>query len=299
MQGNERDILPTASPLTWERLRDGHARGVATYGDLGLLLAPYAEDVWMLTKRTREALGRGTSPSEIEAAIARRALGDLFLARACERGGERAWAAFVHAYRSRLTGLAVREARDRASAEQAVGTLLAELALPPPTGGARTRFGTFAGMGALWVWLSTHLLRAIWRDRKKGERTVELPDVPEDVRREPEPVWAGQVAAETADALQRALERAWSALDAEQRVCFLLKHRDGMKQRRIAELLALPEYQVSRILTRTVQRIRDEVERTVPLPAGTSGSVWAHLAATLRSRLARFAAEAHLPPEQA
>lgn len=299
MRGKKDDILPTASPLTWERLRDGHARGRATYGDLALALEPYATDVWALTKHTRETLGHGTSPAELEAAIAKRALADLYLTRACERGGESAWAAFVQSYQPRLQGLAVRESRDRLSAEHAVSTVMAELALPPPKGTARTRLGTFAGLGALWVWLSTHLVRTIWREREKRDRHAELPDAPEDARRMVEPVWTSQVAAETAALLQTALERAWASLDAEQRLCFLLKHRDGMKQRRIGELLSLPEYQVSRLLTRTVERIRDEVEKSVPAPAGTSGTVWEHLAATLRTRLARFAAEAHLPPEQA
>ncbi len=299
MQGRGRDILPTASPLTWQRLRDGHARGRATYGEVGLELEPYALDVWTLTQRTRETLGHGTTPRELEAAIATRALGDLYLTRACERGGERAWEAFVHAFQKRLQGLAVRKSRNRLSAEHAVSAVLAELALPPPKGGARTRLGTYAGMGALWVWLSTHLVRAIWREQERRARTTELPHDAEDTRRVPEPVWAGQVAAETGTLLQAALERAWASLDAEQRLCFLLKHRDGWKQRRIGELLSLPEYQVSRSLARAVQRIRDEVEKTVPPPAGTSGSVWDHLAATFRERLARFGAEAHLPPEQA
>ncbi len=286
-----RDLAPASRRL----LRRGFEEGQNRHGELDLSFDTYAHDVLAMIRTARSALGLPVTPSRIEAALPKRALSDLYLARACEAGSERAWEVLVATYESRLIALAAREGGRRAGPEQAVSALFAELALPAARGGARTHIGTFAGMGALGAWLATNLVRRVWnaertRQRQRGTATADTTSLEE-------PVWAGEVARDAADQLRTALDAGWRTLTKEERLCFLLKHRHGMKQRRVAALLGTAEYQVSRHIRRATLKIRGAIDHGVSPPDEGEHTAWDHIKATLAEKLATFEALETPSPE--
>ena len=271
-------------------LRRGFDEGVERYGELGLDFDRYASDVEELVKQARAALGLPMDDQILVAALRKRALADLYLTRACEAGHELAWEALVANFEHRLAGLARKEEGRRATPEASASELMATLALPPPKGQARTHIGTFAGMGALWAWLATNLVRGLWKsERKRAREAAELPE-DESQTRGVAPVWAGQVAEETAASLATTLDDVWQTLTREERLCLILKHRQSLAQRRIGELFAVPEYQVSRWIKRAMAKLRAAIDHGVRAPDSTDRPTWEHLRATLGSKLASFEA---------
>ena len=116
-------------------LKAAHASAKERFPNLSLAFDIYAGDVIALSQMARETLGLGGDG--LGDSIRARALEDLYLARACEHGSEKAWATLVGDYQLRLTGLARARGGRGAAAEQEASALIADLALPPP--GGRTR----------------------------------------------------------------------------------------------------------------------------------------------------------------
>jgi hypothetical protein len=106
----------------------------------------------------------------VDAAVPRRALDDLFLARACEHGCNAAWTELRRAYRNRLLGLARHKASSSANAEDVVDDLLAELALPPASGATRTccRSRTRRPPSLSWRTKPPRRSPTRWRARGRG-----------------------------------------------------------------------------------------------------------------------------------
>lgn len=271
----------------------GYARGIERYGDLGLQVEVFFRDVIRAIRASRELLGLPTTELQLRAALAKRAIEDLYLARACEHGHERAWDVLVAEFEPRLRERAGSRIGPLADGERDATALLADLALPPPKGNARTRIGTFQGLGALWPWLLIQFQRRHWRTRWKQVRESASTDMLHAHSNEaggwPPPVWSRVLSDEAGDELERIVTRVWKALGARERNCFVLKHRMSMRQRRIAELLGLPEYTVSRAIRTVVDSMREAVERS-PVLADASNAeplTWERLAARLGSVIER------------
>ncbi len=228
-------------------------------GDLGLALEIYANDVWTLVRTRREQRGHEHDDAACGAIVPGLALEDLYLARGCEHGSERGWTHLDNEYRSRLTGLALRRGAKGVDPEDVTSGLLADLALPPTRGGARTRLGTFGGVGSLWAWLAVALVRRLQRETQK--RRAATGDLFEGDLGVPAEGEASTDDAESAAALEAALRQGWAALAPEERCAIVWKHRDGLKQRRIGALLGAAEYQVSRWITRGIGKLREAVGR--------------------------------------
>ncbi len=276
-------------------LRAGFDAGRVAFGPLDLTFDSYASDVVQLVRRAREALGLETTPDDLIVALKYRALKDLTLARACEAGCERAWGVLVSVYQPRLVSHVQRRGGRGATPLHTVSALLSDLALRPPSGKGRTQMGTYAGMGALGAWLATQVARRLWKDRRRRDRDGSTSFVDRERDARASPVWAGSVSAETAAALELALDGAWKALTAEERTCTLLKHRHGCAQRRIATLLGMKEYQVSRIVKRASEKLKAAIVHGVRRPSSDESSTWDHLKARLENKLATFEALEPLP----
>lgn len=299
--GSEPDTDPAPRALAPPRLvvaaiRRGYDEGVRAHGPLGLSPAEFEGDVLALVVARRAGLRLETIARDLPPAIAALSLPDLYLARACERGSADGWRAVAREFTSRLTGLAVRRGARGADADALAGDLLSDLALPAPGGRARTLLGTYAGTGSLWAWLAASLVRRVAR---RGGRTSAETAGPTDgaaAATADAPPWRDHVDAETARQLDAALRDAWGGLEPEERTCILLKHRHGVAQRRVADLLGVPEYQVSRWLARAVAKIRGAVDRHAGPDAAADGgtSLWSRLGEVVERRLASFeAAEPH------
>ena len=281
-------------------LRDGHAAGIAQYGDLELAFATYAQDVIALVRSARAAMGLETTELQLAAAVAKRALPDLYLARACEHGSKAAWDVLLARFQNRLAALAVRKGARGANAEGRASALLGDLALTPAKGEGRTRIGNFAGLGALWPWLASQLVRSVWREREKAARTDAADDrlaaTSADARPSrsaPRPVWSQAVSSEAGEALERAIAEAWASVPERARTTFVLKHRHQVPQRRIAALLGVGEPAVSRSLKRVVDAIRSAASEHAALGAEApvrGEPAWDELKARLASVVARLAA---------
>jgi len=228
--------------------------GLAEYGPLPLDPGRFGA---LATDRLRSRLERA---GRAEALLGQTARADLFLSLACEAGVPEAWERFAGRFRPRLLGLARRSGLREGEADDAVGSLLSELSLPPPGGGARTWLGTFEGGGSLFSWLAVILVRRI-RRRARGATHAAAAAEPAATAADPAEVLAE---AETAARLGDVFARAWTALGSREALAVLYRFRDGCSLREAGGLLDLSEARVSRIVTGAVDKFRDALERVFP-----------------------------------
>lgn len=278
------DALPARSRRALARAF-GRARRI--HGDHGIAPHAFIAHALAVIARRRRAADLATTPADLASSIDSAALEDLYLALACEQGSEVAWAQLSDTFLPRLTGLAVRRGARGADAEAAASAFLARLALPPATGGMRTAIGTYSAAGALWAWLAVGLNRHLQREVAKARRTqgeaIEHAAPAADAASahvEDEEVVAGAA---------RELARGLATLDSSERVAFVWKHRDGLPQNRIAELMGVPPYQVSRWISRAVDRLRAALGLT---SAGAGEEIpWDALSARVSGLLATTGVE--------
>ena len=263
------------------------------FGDLPLAFETYAEDVRELVRSGRERLGLDTSAAAVKAALTCRALEDLVLARACEHGSERAWRKFHSLYERRLMGLAFKRGARGEEPQAVVAAVMSELALPAPRGRARTLLGTFDGSGSLWGWLAATVARRFARRAQRRRLPGSAAARPVEEAGAERPPWREQVGRESAARLEAGLQRAWSNLASEERCALVWKHAHGMRQRRIGELLGVREYQVSRWISRAVEKLKSAV---VEVASTDEAVAWEHLRLKIGQHLARAALAEPLPP---
>ena len=268
------------------RLRAGFEAGRRKYGALELPFATYAGDVINAVRARRRSMGLPVEPSDLDAALSKRALDDLYLARACEHGCEQAWAVLATTFRSRLIGLAVRRGARGDQSESLGDELFSQLALPPAKSAGRTRIGSFDGSGSLWGWLAASLARRLHDAHRRARPARSL----EEAAPAPARPLVAALDEETAESVQAALRSAWTLLEPRERVALLLKHEHGWRQRQIAQRLGVGEHQVSRWCSRAVSKLRGALQGAALTEAG-----WEALRHEMRRHLARSAALERLP----
>lgn len=253
-------------------LRRGYELGIERYGELGLAFDAYAADVLHAIHDRLAALELEATPERVSTALERMAAGDLYLARACNVGAVDAWAALTAHFTPRLTGLARKRGARGSSADDLVSALFADLALPPPRGRARTLIGTYGGAGSLFGWLSVILVRRMAGEARK-KRPTSLDTRPADEqdvstrprraegRTDPSEAALDQEMRERVDA---ALRAAWAASTPKERLALLMKYRDGLAQRRMAELLDVGEPRVSRLVKQALAKLAAAVAEHLP-----------------------------------
>ncbi|MEW6743393.1 MAG: sigma-70 family RNA polymerase sigma factor [Planctomycetota bacterium] len=281
-----------------EILRWHFDQGRRTHGELSLDFDLFAQRCIANVSARGRAAGRDCHLAEISEALKRLVGQDIYLALACDVGIEAAWRTLSERYRAGLTAHALRRGLPRAEAEDHVAAVLAELALPPPAGGARTRMGTYLGRGSLASWLAVIVLRR-FVDRVRAPLAPLREETPgteddRDLRVPPRPPARDPARlaldAEAARLLQNALDDAWPRLTAREREAVLLRYREGHCQRDIARRLGVGEARVSRILQAAVEKFRRATERHMRRESGKEdlGEAWTALRVTVAESLARF-----------
>lgn len=261
------DAAPDISPkgADADRLRVGFDDGERAHGPLGLAFDVYAARVTALVRQRLERAGAEPTPAAIVHALERTALGDLYLAIACDERLPAAWEAFVGRFSPRLRALARRRGAREDEADAIARELPGALVAPPALGGARTRMGTFDGSGSLLAWLATIVayrlvdphraprtepIEAVLRAEESSARRV-APTA--DASADPASL---AVADESRARFSDALAGAWAHLAPRERLAVGWKYRDGLSQIDIARLLGVGPPRASRILARAVEKLR-------------------------------------------
>jgi RNA polymerase sigma factor (sigma-70 family) len=266
-------------------------KGLAFARTLPLLEA----DVARLGARHLAGLGLEPTPERVANYVARAALEDLVLACACEAGDVGSWDTLDQLYRDRLVGFGIRRGISGADADGIVSDVFGDLYAPPPSGGARTLLGTFDASGSLFGWLSIVVLRRIaGAARSRRGQSLDALEEAADVETTPRPGIPSPpppplvlVEAESTARFAAAFAEAFERLTGQERLALVAKHRDGLTQRRIGDLLGVGEARVSRIVSAGVATLAAALYGAGFPPDSTDGSDLAALAAAVGSHLAR------------
>ncbi|MDJ0976586.1 MAG: sigma-70 family RNA polymerase sigma factor [Planctomycetota bacterium] len=253
-------------------LRRGYEAGVERYGELGLAFDAYAEEALEAVDRRLASMSLEPSPERVDDALGRMAVADLYLARACNVGAVDAWAALTKHFTPRLSGLARKRGARGSAADELVSALLADLTLPPPKSRARTLIGTYGGAGSLFGWLSVILVRRMAGEARKKRPTSldNRPSDEQDVLTRPRRTEATTNPAdaaldqETRERVDTALRAAWEACTPKERLALLFKYRDGLAQRRMAQILEVGEPRVSRLVKQALAKLAAAVADHLP-----------------------------------
>lgn len=300
-----------------EVLRRGYDEGRAVHGALPLPFEAFARRALALAERRLGRTGAAAGPpGECRAALgqpdpgtrealaevlAKAALGDLFLAAACEEGVPGAWETFTARYGPTLVALAIRRGASRAEAEELAREIPGELYAAPPGGGARTRLGTFDGTGSLAAWLGMIVHRRIVDRRRDSARSRVSAEAIAAEGAAPAAAEADPAAladdAETARRFEEAFREAWGALSPRETLAVLLRYRDALPQRSIARILDVGEPRVSRILAGAAEKIRTILARHAGLRPGEEGPGSDRLRAAFRDVVGRSLATPVPPPD--
>ena len=268
------DASARAAPSE-ESLRRAFDAGRAAYGPLALSFERFRDDFVARVARRTE---RG---DDLEAAAAKRAGADLFLAAACEADVPGAWARLDADLRPRLRALAYRLLGAGAEADALAAEVIGDLATPPPGGRARTLLGTFDGLGSLFGWLAATLARRAYRaTRAQREAPLSLDAGEEDTttaaaaaspRLDGVDPLERAVGAERAARFRDALGRTWRTLTPNEQFVLLGKFRGGLDQRALARMLGVGPPRVTRLVQQVVAKLRDAATRALGTDDPTDG----------------------------
>lgn len=218
-----------------------------------------------------------------------RAVGDVYLARACDHGIAGAWERLEGQYRKPALRFLRRRGAAADEAELLLDDLWSTLATPPPRGGARTRIGTYDGRGSLSSWLCTIAWRRLvdgWRARA-GSREVDS-DAPAPAGQQHDPALHAS-REEAARLIGLGLEDAWAQMTARELQVIVLKYKHRLPQKEIARILRVGPPRVSRVLQSATSRLREAIARRFDRQSDweVGGPGWDALLVTVERMLAR------------
>lgn len=184
---------------------------------------------------------------------------DFALARACTRGGERAWERFIAAYRPGLYAAARALTHDEARAGELADSLWADLyGREMRDGERRSLLVYFGGRSTLGTWLRALLAQRFVDSTRAAQRLGPLEERPAQPVADgdpPDPDRARYVAA-----LSTALTAALAALEARERLRLSYYHLENLTLGEVGRLMAEHPSTVSRALERTRYALKREVE---------------------------------------
>jgi RNA polymerase sigma factor (sigma-70 family) len=251
-------------------LRRGFQAGVAEHGRLDLPFEDFARRALDCASRRVEESGLPRTPEQTAEVLERLAAADLYLAAACDLGLPPAWQVFTERFLPRLRRFARSRGASETEAEDLTRDLPGDLALPPASGSARSRIGTYEGTGNLFGWLAVIVLRRL-ADRARAPRLVragdpaageEEDDAPRAAIDRDDPAGAAE-AGEAARSVGRAFPAAWRTLTPQEALALLYRFRDGLAQREIARLFQVTESRISHLLRGATGKLRDALVREV------------------------------------
>jgi RNA polymerase sigma factor (sigma-70 family) len=260
---------------------------MAAWGDLSLPFDRYARGVIAGAQARLVRLALPLDPRTLARALATLALADLYLAIACEAGIGLAWEKIARELMPRLDALARSRGLNEAEAHEVLGDLPGYLALPAPSGNARTRLGTYEGSCGLFSWLAVFFHRR-WVDRNRararipGATSAGIEESALVAERDPA---AGPLAAvenrERAERLRKALGRGFAQLSPREACAMRFKYVSGLQQREIAGLLGVKEPRISTLVKQATEKLRAALASSLgdesPARGPQDENVWASL----------------------
>jgi len=228
----------------WGLSREGFGRILADAGAAQNFGRPQGEAV---SREQQAAFFRGLR------------VADLALARACAAGKERAWEHFVASYREPLARAAIAIADNETLGRDLADQLYGELyGLTVRDGERRCPLASYRGRGSLIGWLRTTLAQRHVDHYRRNRREEPLDEL--DVAAlDAEP----RTPARELSLLERAIEEAVTAREAEERFVLAAYYLDGQTLLQIARVLGVHEATVSRKLHRVTGEIRKQVLRNL------------------------------------
>jgi RNA polymerase sigma factor (sigma-70 family) len=204
----------------------------------------------------RRLLARWRAPA-LGTLLARPTRADLFIAVACDAGTPGAWETLASRFFKLLTGLAVKQGLAPDEADELISELPGLLQEPPAGGGASSLIGTYEGAGRLLAFLAVIVVRRAV-DRIRRRRPAETPEERASLaaRTVPDDPAALAIEGETARAVESALGEGWKRLSGRESLALLYRFRDGLPQKRIAELFQVGEPRLSVILKTALDKVR-------------------------------------------
>lgn len=287
------------------RLRAAFEEGQSALGAPGVSWEAFAAHALAIVRRWLERQGVGSSTEDPEVVLLRMHLTDLHHAFACDQGSARAIELFLERYRMRLVALLRSSGSSGNEAAELMLDLPGDLSSPPPQAGARTRFGTYEGFASLFSWLSIIVLRRR-SDRRRAHagRTMReisfsehgSPRALEEISTRLLDPYEAAVGREVGRRLVSAMGAAWSGLTAREQLVLLYKFRDGLPQQAIARLLGIGDPRVSRLLDRSIEKLRSAAQHSLRGEMSMRGDVSEGLWVRLQEALAGYLQA--IPPAQ-
>jgi RNA polymerase sigma-70 factor len=192
---------------------------------------------------------------------------DLALAAACREGNENAWREFLASYRAVAEGAAHALISDSSAARELADSLYADLyGLRQNNGARNSPLDRYHGRSPLAAWLRTVIARRaadVWRATKihepmddAAERSINHaacePQSPHDPQR-------GRYLMMLCDSLKRAIAK----LPPSDRLRISYYYLQGLTLAQIGSLMGEHESTISRKMTQTRNRIREDVEKNL------------------------------------
>ena len=193
---------------------------------------------------------------------------DRSLAAAAAGGDREAFAALVEHYRRYIYAIAYKISLHEEDALDITQNVMLALV---------RKIGLYRGDGPFRSWLAAVAAHEALNFVRRRSRRVEAPTDPADLdkltaaRGNPSAAHADPREAAEHAQRRRLVEEAVAGLSPQQRAIFLLRFREEMWPREIAERLGLPAKQVRSQLHRALARLRDAVARKERTGAGPKG----------------------------
>jgi len=271
-------------------LARGMDQGIRRYGSVPMDPDDYATGV---VRRVLGSLRRGqVGASRFGEALEGRALGDLYLAMACDLGFPEAWKVFEDRFGPRIRGWAARLMRDEAAGLEMARDLIGDLAGPSRTGREETLLGEFNGQASLAGWLRTIIGNRAFDLLRRRARFPAVQLRPDGSYR------VGEAPNGTEDALlsrdlKAALDRARSRMTEREALALYLTYQEELKLREIAPRLGVSISRTAKLRRNAVKKIQEECSRT-----GHTGR-WSVLRDAIQEWLEEMpSSEGLLPPEE-
>lgn len=214
--------------------------------------------------RRSEAGPPFASAGQIDAFLESLAVDDLALAAACREGNDGAWRQFLASYRGLIEGAAHGLISNSSAARELADSLYADLyGLRKNGDGRNSPFDRYHGRSPLSAWLRTVIARRAadsWRSTKICESIDSVPEHQlNHTPHEPCDPQRGRYLA----MLCESLKCAFAQLPPAERLRLSYYYLQNLTLAQIGALTGEHESTVSRKLTQTRQRIREQVERNL------------------------------------
>jgi len=236
-------------------LQAAYERGRASHPGVVLALEPYSN-------RLRAAVAARNNGCGLVRLIEETPAADFYLAAACELEIDGAWDRLVELYAAPIRAIALRWGASPADADEMAAGIPGELLQPPAHGRHATQLGGYEGAGSLLAWIGRIVDRRLV-DRARRRR----PDATDHLDVNPAPASGPSdsvVHAETGDRVADAFRGALEELSPRDFKLLVLRFRDGLPQKEIAESQGVSEARISYLMKRVLARVRHSVLTAVP-----------------------------------